>query len=274
MAGLFGMGGNRGGGRRRGGWKIRIVIALGLAIFALFKFYFTGGITVKDEIAIGLNATPQLIQQYNGESPSIESNTRVDEIGEKLVAVWERKLQQKGETNPYPFEFYLLDDSEIVNAFALPGGRVFITTALYKELESDAQLAGVLGHEIGHVFSRHGAKHMKKAKLTQGLVGAAGVAGGDASSAQMASMFGKLINMKYGRKDELESDRWAVKLTTEAGYDPRAMIEVMKILDRASGGKKRMEIMSSHPNPGNRIEKIKQFIKEEYPNGLPDGLEP
>lgn len=268
MAGLFG----RGGGRRRGGWKFRLVIAIGLALFALFKFYWntdknemTGenqrvALTEVQEIQLGLNAAPKLVQQYGGEVGDASDNDRLDKIGQKLVSDWERKI---GKKSPYPFEFYLLNDREVINAFALPGGQVFITAALYQKLSSDDQLAGVIGHEIGHVFSRHGAEHMAKGKLTQGLVGAAATAGGDMSSAQMAQMVGKLINMRYGRKDELESDEWAVKLTMESGFDPYAMIEVMKILEAASGGKRSPEFMSSHPNPGNRIEKIEAFIEKQ-----------
>lgn len=95
-----------------------------------------------------------------------------------------------------------------------------------------------------------------------------------ANSAMIAQMVGQLVNLKYGRADELESDKLGVKFLAESGYDPRAMIEVMKILKAAGGGGRQPEFFSSHPNPDNRVERIQQEIKEQFPNGLPNGLKP
>ncbi|MCA9304546.1 MAG: M48 family metalloprotease, partial [Phycisphaerales bacterium] len=136
------------------------------------------------------------------------------------------------------------------------------------------QLAGVLGHEVGHVIERHGAQRMAKQQLTQGLVGAAGVAGDSQTAAQMAAAIGNLVNMSYGRDDELESDGWGIELMVNAGYDPRAMIGVMEILRDAGGGGRQAEFFSTHPNPENRIEKIEAAIHKLFPNGVPDGLKP
>jgi len=131
-----------------------------------------------------------------------------------------------------------------------------------------------LGHEMGHVVARHGAQRIAKAELTEGLTGAVVVASGDARSAQVAQMVGQLVNMKYGRDDELESDKLGVRFMVEAGYDPRAMIRVMEILQAASGGGGgQPEFFSTHPNPENRIERIEQAINELYPNGVPDNLQ-
>ncbi len=97
---------------------------------------------------------------------------------------------------------------------------MFITFALYDRLKTEGQLAGVLGHECGHVISRHGAQQLAKQQLTQGLVGAAGTAGGTVDSVRMAQAIGQLVSLKYGRGDELEADQWGVKLMAQAGYDP------------------------------------------------------
>jgi predicted Zn-dependent protease len=161
-----------------------------------------------------------------------------------------------------------------VNAFALPGGQVFITAALYHALETHGQLAGVLGHEIGHVIERHGNKRMAKDQMFQGLAAAGGVAGGSQQSAQMAQFAAQMASMKYGRDDELESDKWGVRLSVMAGYDPRAMIGLMAILDKAAQGAAPPEILSTHPKPRNRVAYIERVIEEEFPNGLPSGLEP
>jgi len=139
-------------------------------------------------------------------------------------------------------------------------------------LQTEGQLAGVLGHEIGHVIARHSSQRLAKNKLTQGLTGAVAVATGDASATQVAAVVGELINMSYGRDDELESDALGVRFMSEAGYDPRAMIEVMKILAKASGGARQPEFFSTHPNPENRIEKIQETIRKLYPLGVPAHL--
>ena len=89
----------------------------------------------------------------------------------------------------------------------------------------------------------------------------------------MAQAVAQMASMKYGRDDELESDKWGVRLTAMAGYDPRAMIGVMEILDKA-GGAAPPEILSTHPKPANRVAYIERVIEEEFPNGVPSGLEP
>src|ERR671917_2984464 len=105
--------------------------------------------------------------------------------------------------SPYRFEFHVLDDPQTINAFALPGGQVFITEGLLKRLTTDGQIAGVLGHEIAHVVARHGAEHIAKQQLTQGLTGAAVLATYDPydsrsrATAAVAMMIGQLVNMRF-----------------------------------------------------------------------------
>jgi predicted Zn-dependent protease len=213
-------------------------------------------------------------QQFGGDDPDPQLQALVDQIGDEIVQ------SSAANKSPYQFEFHLLGDRETINAFALPGGQVFITRALLEKLKTRGQRAGVLGHEIGHVVARHGAEHMAKAKLTQGLTGAAVMATydpdnpGSANAAMIAQMIGGLVNLKYGRDDEIESDKLGVRFLAESNYDPRAMIEVMNVLKQAAGRGKTPEFFSSHPNPDNRIERIQQAIKEQFPNGLPNGLRP
>jgi predicted Zn-dependent protease len=161
-----------------------------------------------------------------------------------------------------------------VNAFALPGGQVFFTQALYDRLSTDGQKAGVLGHEVGHVLSRHSNKQMARAGLFQGIAGAIGVLGGDMNSARMGQMIGAVLSTKYGREAELESDRWGVRLMEMAGYDPRSMVDVMRVLDEAGGGGGPPEFLSTHPKPANRVAYIEEVIAKEFPNGLRPGLKP
>lgn len=269
--------------RQRTGIPIRLLIAAAIALFSVISYYsmgdpnpFTGenqrvGLNTEQEIALGLQAAPEMAAQHGGLARDPRGQAKVDQIGRQLVAAVNKLAQTSRKENPYKFEFHLLADDRTINAFALPGGQVFITAALYDRLQTDGQLAGVLGHEVGHVLMRHGAQRLAKQKLTQGLVGAAGVAGGSQQSAQMAAAIGNMINMKYGRDDELESDKWGVELAAEAGYDPRAMLGVMEILEEASGGGP-PEMMSTHPKPANRQAYIKEVIESVFPNGLPPGL--
>lgn len=269
------------------GLKLRLLIAGAIILFSVVTFYSKGQLnpvtgkkqrvdmSVQEEIALGL----QSVNSMGQTSLNRMANNHVDQIGFKLVDALERVLYEDGIQIPYPFEFHLLSDRQMVNAFALPGGQVFITEALYRALSRDGQsaldgrLAGVLGHEIGHVLERHSAEQMAKGSLLRGIAGAAGVAGGDINSSRMASYVGNIVNMKYGRGDELESDLWGVELMTMAGYNPEHMMEVMDVLEESSGGGAPPEFMSTHPRPANRKEYIQKIIAEKFPNGIPVGLE-
>ncbi len=246
--------------------KGRLIVGLILAAFAYFSYLNSSeyneilgveqriAMSKDQEIAMGLTAAPEMADQYGGLDANANDQAVVDTVGNKLI---HQSIAAK--TN-WRFEFHLLADRKTVNAFALPGGQVFITRALYDALQSEDQLAGVIGHEIGHVIARHGAQQMAKQQLTQGLTGAAVVASGDQGVGQMAAMVGQMVNMRYGRDDELQSDEIGVRLMHEAGYDPHALIGVMEILAKAGGGKRQPEFFSTHPNPENRIEKIKAAI--------------
>jgi predicted Zn-dependent protease len=269
---------------RGGSGKLRLLIGLVMAVFALFSYFgssvynpITGekqriNITEQQEIALGLQATPEMAQQYGGLHPDQQAQALVDAVGNRLVA------NSAASQANYPFEFHLLADPQTVNAFALPGGQIFITAALFSRLESEGQLAGVLGHEIGHVVARHSAQRIAQQQLTQGLTGAVVLATYDPNNpssqrtAQVAMVVGQLINMKYGREDELQSDRLGVRFVADAGYDPRALIRVMEILEEASGGARQPEFFSTHPNPENRIAQIQEAIQEGFPEGTPGGL--
>lgn len=133
---------------------------------------------------------------------------------------------------------------------------------LYNRFTSEDQLAAVLGHEIVHVVARHSAQRLAKAELTRGLTGAVMVASGDAAAAQITAVIGQLVHMKYGRDDELESDRLGVFFMADAGCDPRGMVELMRLLQESRSGAAMPEFFSTHPSPGNRIKKIKEAIGE------------
>jgi predicted Zn-dependent protease len=157
---------------------------------------------------------------------------------------------------PYKYDFHLLADDQTINAFALPGGPVFVTYALFSQL-NEAQLAGVLGHEIGHVIGRHSAERIADSNFWQTISMGASV-GADAGG--IVNSIGQNTLLTNGREDELESDELGVLFMIQSGYDPYEMIKVMEILKAAAGPNKVPEFQSTHPDPDNRIEKIKEAI--------------
>jgi predicted Zn-dependent protease len=253
---------------------IRIIIALVVALGSLIAYYakteknpVTGeeqhiDITVEQEIALGLQAAPQMAEQFGGLHSDPALQALVDKVGHHIVD------ETVADKSPYNFDFHVLADEETINAFALPGGQVFITAGLMKRLTTEDQLAGVLGHEIGHVIGRHSAEHIAKARLQEGLTGAAVLATYDpgnpstTQSAAITMLIGNLIGMKYGRDDELEADRMGVDYLYDSEYKPEAMIDVMRILAEAGGRSQQPEFFSTHPNPENRIAEIEKAIRE------------
>jgi predicted Zn-dependent protease len=199
--------------------------------------------------------------EFDGLDPNENDQAIVDGIGTQIV-----QSSPAGQT-PYEFDFHLLADPETINAFALPGGPIFITRALFDKLQTEGELAGVLGHEVAHVVARHSAEHIAKAKLTEGLTGAAVIATYDpenpasAGSAQIAALIGQLINLRYGREDELESDFLGVCFINDAGYNPEEMIRVMQVLASSREGNQPPEFFSTHPNPESRIVRIQEAIQ-------------
>ncbi|MCB0318004.1 MAG: M48 family metalloprotease [Bdellovibrionales bacterium] len=254
--------------------KQRLVLALVIIAFTVFSYMgsssvnpITGeaqhvSLTVDQEIALGLQSAPEMAKQHGGLDQDQALQNIVKRVGYKLLSTG------VGTELPYKFDFHLLADKQVLNAFALPGGQVFITRALLDKLPTEDHLAGVLAHEIGHVIERHGAQHLAKANLTQGLAQAAGIAvyvpdkPATAAGAQVAYAIGSLINLKYNRADELESDRWAVRLTAKSAYRPEAMIEVMRILSESSKGGRPPEFFSTHPASENRVATIRDEIRK------------
>ena len=253
---------------RRGSWKIRIFIGLAIVAFAFIQKCnntevnpYTDrkqhiGMSVEQEIAIGLQSAPEMAQQHGGLYPDERLQAFVDAVCNKLV---QNSLARE---TPYQYDFHLLADDQTINAFALPGGQCFITYALFSKL-NEAQLAGVLGHEIGHVIGRHSAERIAESNFWKTATMGATVGVGDLGG--LVGGIGQNTLLKNGRGDELESDDLGVLLMLESGYDPYEMIEVMKILKAAAGPNRVPEFQSTHPDPENRIEKIKEAI-QKYQN--------
>lgn len=221
--------------------------------------------SAQEEIALGLQSAPQMIRESGGLSRDSAARSLVDKVGARLLE------STAARQTPYQFKFHLLADGRTVNAFALPGGQIFITEGLFRRLKSEDQLAGVLGHEMGHVVGRHSNEQMANTRLWSGLAQGVGILTSDGhnnTGAQLAQMAAQYRVMKFSREDELESDALGVRFMSQAGYDPEALIGVMEILAQVSGGGRQSDFMSSHPNPENRIEKIREVIAREKSKAL------
>ncbi len=214
---------------------------------------------------MGLESAPQMAQEMGGLSRNQQATAIVKEVGQKVV-----KNSAAAQT-PYRYDFHLLADPQTVNAFALPGGQVFITEGLLFRLTEDGKtlsedmLAGVLGHEVGHVVARHSAERLAQMELAQGLTGAVTMATYDPSNpntAYIAQSVANMLQLKYGRDQELQSDYLGVRFMLEAGYEPKYLIQVMEILKQASGPNRTPEFQSTHPDPENRQEAIQSAIQE------------
>ncbi len=245
--------------------KFRLLIGVAIAAFFFIKKcnqqeenpythrMQTISMTTDQEVQMGLQNRDPMAQQHGGLHPNNQYQALVDNVGSKLI----NSSMAKGSS--YRYEFHLLNDDRTINAFALPGGQIFITYALFSKLKNEDQLAGVLGHEIGHVLGRHSAERIAESEFWQGLATAGSV------GADMGGLIGGIGQQKLltnGRDDELESDDLGVKFMIDAGYNPEEMIGVMQILKAAAGPNRVPEFQSTHPDPDNRIEKIKEAIRK------------
>jgi predicted Zn-dependent protease len=216
-------------------------------------------ISEEDEIALGQQSKEQIIQQM-GAYPDPKVQAYVEAIGMKMAVASERpKL---------PWSFTVIDDP-VVNAFALPGGPIFITRGILTHLNSEAELASVLGHEIGHVTARHSVDQMSKAQLAQLGLGVGMILKPELAAVGQAAGAGlQLMFLKFGRDAESQSDDLGFKYMVKQGYDPREADDMFVTLKRSSelaGGGRVPEWTSTHPDPENRAEAARKRA-ETLPN--------
>ena len=208
------------------------------------------------EIAMGRDADPGIVAQM-GLYPDSAVQRYVRDLGLRMAAVSERP--------ELPWTFRVLDDPT-VNAFALPGGYIYITRGILTHLTSEAQLAGILGHEIGHVTARHSVNQMSRSQLAQvGLIVGMVVSETVREYGGLAVQGLGLLTLSYGRGDELQADELGLRYMTRLGYDPSELAGVMEMLARnselsAGEGGRVPEWLSTHPNPENRVERIQAGI--------------
>ncbi|UYV12214.1 MAG: M48 family metallopeptidase [Phycisphaera sp.] len=226
--------------------------------------------TWDQETALGLEAASSFTDEFGGDLPNESVRAYVTEVGSSMIPHVE-----EGVPDDLPWEFTILN-SDVVNAFALPGGQVFITRGLASQLDNEAQLAGVLGHEIGHVTARHGNQQMSKSVALQGGLAASALVIGAADEDSVlrqygtyglpvAQVGGQLVLLSYGRDAEYQSDELGMRYMSLAGYKPSGQRGVMqKLAQLSSGGQRPPAWLATHPYPEARIDRINELLRTTF----------
>jgi beta-barrel assembly-enhancing protease len=219
--------------------------------------------TREEQRQLGLQAAAQVYQQMPVLPDNSPETQYIRKLGQKLVATIPTRYS-------WPFEFHVVAQNEI-NAFALPGGPMFVNVGTITAAGSEAELAGVMAHEISHVYMQHSAKQADKAQWTGLLAGLASVAAGATlggmagQAAQMGiSMGAQGLSLKYSRTDESQADAVGAIILYYAGYNPQALADFFRTL-AAQGGSVPPQLLSDHPNPGNREQAIEKEIQNWPP---------
>jgi Zn-dependent protease with chaperone function len=230
----------------------------------------------ENQHALGLQAAAQVYQQMPVLPDSSPETQYVRRLGEKLVSTIPPE-------HSWPFEFHVVLQKEI-NAFALPGGPMFVNIGAITAAANESQLAGVMAHEMSHVYMQHSAKQAGKEETTSILAGIAGAVLGGTVGGAAGGLVGQLgqmgiqmgaqgLMMKYSRTDESQADAVGAVILYKAGYNPQALADFFKTLE-TQGGQTPPQFLSDHPNPGNRehaIEKeISEWPAENYLGDSPD----
>jgi beta-barrel assembly-enhancing protease len=214
-------------------------------------------ITREQQQKLGLQAAAQVYKEMPVLPDNSPETQYVRQLGERLVAT----IPQE---NSWPFEFHVTAQKEI-NAFALPGGEMFVNIGTITAAADEAQLAGVMSHEMSHVYMQHSAKQMQKSQMTQGLAGLAGAILGAKGGligelGQTGVQMGAgMILLKYSRGDEAQADEVGAMILYRAGYNPKALADFFKTLEAQGGAGP--QFLSDHPNPGNRDLAIQNEIQ-------------
>jgi predicted Zn-dependent protease len=214
----------------------------------------------QQEIALGKQYHEQVVQQI-GLYDDRELQQYVQRLGGAIAA--------RSERPHLPWNFAVVDDAA-VNAFALPGGQIYITRGMLGHLTSEAELVGILGHEAGHVTARHSVNQMSKAQLTQlGLTLGMVLSPEARQYGDLANLAGGLMFLKFSRDDERQADDLGLRYMQASGYPPQAMGEVFGLLSRVSAKEQQGRLpnwLATHPNPEER----QQRIATQYTTGAPD----
>ncbi|MBW6508709.1 MAG: M48 family metalloprotease [Desulfuromonadales bacterium] len=251
-------------------WMLVLVVLVGCAVNPVTGRKELTLIGEGTELQIGAEQYAPLRQMQGGDySTQPQITAYVKEIGGRLAAVSDR---------PLPYEFQVINDST-PNAWALPGGKIAINRGLLTEMQSEAELAAVLGHEIIHAAARHSAQSMQRGMLLQGAVVAAAMAAGNSEYAGLAiggaSLAAGLVSQQYSREAEREADYYGMLYMSRAGYDPSAAVDLQQTFVRLSEGRQSnwLEgLFASHPPSQERVDANRRTVSE-LPAGGEMGVE-
>ena len=216
--------------------------------------------SLDQDIQLGREAAAE----YEKQLPVIR-NSDMDRMVERIST--RLKKSPAAQANVFPYSFRVVNDKNI-NAFALPGGPMFLNTGLFLNADNEAQIAGVMAHEMSHVILRHGTNQMSKAQLMQGL----GMGASIFLGATQGGMLGQLgqagigiglqtMLLKYSRGAERDADLLGAQIMNDAGYNPIEMARFFEKLEAQSGKDSKLgEFFASHPNPGNRVKAVEKEI--------------
>ena len=229
---------------------------------------FTAFMSEEDEARVGAEEHPKMLQAFGGTYDDAALEAYVRAIGRKLVA--------QSELPDENFQFFVLND-DTVNAFALPGGYVYVSRGLIALCEDEAELAGVIGHEIGHVTARHSAQRYSSAMATNigltavGILGS--ILGAPSGLNNVVSLGAQAALQSYSREQELEADRLGARYMSRVGYSPAALTDFFAKLDMQNGieadkqgkSKDNFSVMSTHPRTSDRISQARELAHRHMP---------
>lgn len=207
------------------------------------------GDSYERDVTMGREAAKEVDKEFAGSNINPQLQNYVDMVGQKIAVV--------SHAPNLRFSYKVIDHKS-VNAFALPGGYIFITTGMLKQLTNESQLAAICAHETVHVTARHAAARISEQMVVETLftlVSSEKTAG----AVRVGRIVNNLAQLGYSRKQEKESDLYGLDYLVKAGYTPYGMVETMEILDRQSGSRP-IEFLSTHPNPENRVNLIQENI--------------
>jgi predicted Zn-dependent protease len=215
-------------------------------------------ISVSDEIKLGREAQ----KRVRASTPQVQGVTA------SFVASIGRRLAVKAGGPKYPYGFSVANYRDL-NAFALPGGPVWVNRGVLQAARNESQVAGVLAHEIAHIARRHAAQQISKGLIANGLLGLLGAVLGNAGGARTAQTGAQVIAggylMKFSRDDERDADRVGVEILRRAGWDPRGLLEFLEILrERAGRDPSSVEVfLSTHPSPAERVQQLRAQLSRK-----------
>ena len=207
-------------------------------------------LTPEQEVNLGIDCAPQLAAEFGGLYRDRLLQEKIKRIGRKLVA------SSSAGKSPYQFDFHILADSQLVSIFALPGGQIFITQGLLKNLKTDDELAGVLSHEIGHVIGRHASEKVFRSSWLEIPGDTNHVKRTNYTARQTAKYLKDFIALTYDGEDEIEADNLTVQYMVRAGFDPKSLVRVLQTINENT------DMAVKHPFTTDRIEKMNNSIQK------------